>query len=316
MLVQIGERTAVGLQNGTCPQDCPIAHMVCPRSPAGQCSTKGRCYSNMGLCDCFVGCVTSVTVISMHRFSEFELRYQIISLAETRMHACRYAGAACDRCAAGYMSVGSNCVPVYPLLAQTGPAPAPAPMPHKVREYLMQLSNRSNKTLFIDNNAAIHSTARCCQGRCRISWRNADVERWLRKKSRIHSARVVCRTLPRLQWHRRRHTRPAQLRRIPCSPASAKQAPPRQPTAPPRPLRRSRSGRSPTRQLPGPPPRSRRSGRTSERCRPAPRPRPRLLRQWQRPLCQLLPMPRRCLRRPLLLRTRMQPLRLLCRPPR
>ncbi|BDA45042.1 probable disintegrin and metalloproteinase with thrombospondin motifs at N-terminal half [Coccomyxa sp. Obi] len=96
-LCEVGERTAVGLQNGTCPQDCPIAHMACPSSPAGQCSAKGRCYSNTGLCDCFVG----------------------------------YSGAACDRCASGYMSIGSNCVPVYPLLAQTGPAPAPAPMPHK-----------------------------------------------------------------------------------------------------------------------------------------------------------------------------------------
>lgn len=58
--MQVGERTAVGLQNGTCPQDCPFAHMACPSSPAGQCSAKGRCYSNMGLCDCFVGCVCSV----------------------------------------------------------------------------------------------------------------------------------------------------------------------------------------------------------------------------------------------------------------
>jgi hypothetical protein len=46
----------VGLQNGTCPQDCPVAHMVCPGTSAEQCSARGRCYPNSGLCDCFVGC--------------------------------------------------------------------------------------------------------------------------------------------------------------------------------------------------------------------------------------------------------------------
>lgn len=44
------------MQNGTCPQDCPIAHMICPGTSAGQCGARGRCYSNSGLCDCFVGC--------------------------------------------------------------------------------------------------------------------------------------------------------------------------------------------------------------------------------------------------------------------
>lgn len=52
---QVGERTSVGVQNGTCPQDCPIAYTLCPSTDVGLCGAKGRCYSDSGTCDCFAG---------------------------------------------------------------------------------------------------------------------------------------------------------------------------------------------------------------------------------------------------------------------
>lgn len=55
--LQVGERTATGIQNGTCPQDCPLAHTLCPSTDAGLCSALGRCSYSDGLCSCYAGCV-------------------------------------------------------------------------------------------------------------------------------------------------------------------------------------------------------------------------------------------------------------------
>ena len=56
--LQVGERTATGIQKGTCPQDCPLAHTLCPSTDAGLCSALGRCSYSSGLCSCYAGCVT------------------------------------------------------------------------------------------------------------------------------------------------------------------------------------------------------------------------------------------------------------------
>lgn len=54
---QVGERTWAGVQNGTCPQDCSVPYSPCPATPTGgTCNGAGRCYTNTGACDCFVGC--------------------------------------------------------------------------------------------------------------------------------------------------------------------------------------------------------------------------------------------------------------------
>ena len=55
--LQVGERTATGVQNGTCPQDCPLPYTLCPATEAGLCSATGRCSFSSGLCSCYAGCV-------------------------------------------------------------------------------------------------------------------------------------------------------------------------------------------------------------------------------------------------------------------
>jgi hypothetical protein len=54
---QVGERRWAGVQEGTCPEDCPVPYVSCPATPAGgPCAGAGLCYTNTGTCDCFLGC--------------------------------------------------------------------------------------------------------------------------------------------------------------------------------------------------------------------------------------------------------------------
>ncbi|KAK9845882.1 hypothetical protein WJX81_005075 [Elliptochloris bilobata] len=71
---EVGERTWAGVRNGTCPADCPVPYAMCPSASGRPCGGAGRCFSSLGLCDCFAG----------------------------------YAGEACERCSPGYALAGTQ----------------------------------------------------------------------------------------------------------------------------------------------------------------------------------------------------------------
>ena len=57
---QVGERTWVGVSNGTCPADCPVPFALCPLADGRSCGGRGRCFASLGLCDCFAGCACAL----------------------------------------------------------------------------------------------------------------------------------------------------------------------------------------------------------------------------------------------------------------
>lgn len=127
------------MQNGTCPQDCPLPYTLCPATEAGLCSATGRCSFSSGLCSCYAGCVIMTShcgdspyvgrwVPSHARARKaVECSEPLLCMAPKDMGLlCRYAGRACEACAAGFQPVGGRCVPIFQLLM---PPPVPAPKP-------------------------------------------------------------------------------------------------------------------------------------------------------------------------------------------
>lgn len=125
-----------------------MPYVPCPTTPGGgTCSGAGRCYTNTGSCDCYVGCVIRLPQLPVYRGKSAEFLQLLVQHAMGGLHgkpctrpilamrkgsreyidcACRYTGASCSQCASGYVQSGAACVPLFPLLTLP-PAPAPAP---------------------------------------------------------------------------------------------------------------------------------------------------------------------------------------------
>lgn len=71
-ICEIGERTTVGAQEGSCPQDCGLPAQAC----IGGCGIGGNCMPSSGVCQCYLG----------------------------------YLGPNCVQCAQGYIMSGGVCV--------------------------------------------------------------------------------------------------------------------------------------------------------------------------------------------------------------
>ena len=165
-ICEIGERNWPGMDVIGCPQDCSFDFVPCPPVNGTPCGGKGRCFTAIGVCDCFAGCVCSCTpglqAMCHGQQAAADARLSLSSIPESAWHpttlmprlhtsclplcslweliayvlalssSCsrRYAGDDCSTCAPGWTAVGNgSCLPYAPDLLLLTPALGARPPP-------------------------------------------------------------------------------------------------------------------------------------------------------------------------------------------